>query len=86
MIVGLIEHSPKMNLYMNFIIDQLLEIYHDGVVVHDSSDDDKELNIKCMLLYVTGDYPAHAKVNLQQAAGYQACMKCQVDVSTFTAL
>jgi hypothetical protein len=76
-------YPPKtMDGYMNVIIDQLIDIYQNGVEVIDASDDDKNILIRGMVLYTMCDYPVHALLTHQQKSGENACMKCFVKVSS----
>jgi hypothetical protein len=76
--------QPKtLSSYLQFIVDQLITLYNDGVEVIDSSADNVKINIKVMLLYTMADYPAHSLLTGQQKNGQHACMKCHITVSLY---
>lgn len=78
-------NAPKnMNTYLNIIVDELIDLWENGMTIEDFSDNMNTHIIKVKLLFTSCDYPAHSSINYQQDAGaYFGCMKCYAKVSIY---
>jgi hypothetical protein len=80
-LAGIIDgpHEPKcMSTYLSVIVQQLRQLDH-GVVLMDRVKREPFV-CRARLLFTVADYPGHGKINGQQSAGTNGCIKCAIKV------
>jgi hypothetical protein len=71
--------KPKdLQPYLRIVVDELLELYRDGVEYRDPFDNVMRTS-RVKLLFTSADYPGHSDLNDQQCQGATyGCMKCVI--------
>lgn len=73
-------HEPgkDIDVYMQPLIDDLNELWEEGVEVYDASEK-KIIRMHVALLWTINDFPAYAKMSGWSTHGYLACPICNKD-------
>ncbi|KAM6567351.1 hypothetical protein CsatA_026479 [Cannabis sativa] len=80
MISGPQQPGHNIDVYLEPLIDDLIELYENGVQVYDGFK--KEFfNLKAVLLWTVSDFPAYSNLSGLSTKGYEGCPICCTNTS-----
>ncbi|RVX13245.1 hypothetical protein CK203_018034 [Vitis vinifera] len=76
-------HSPgkEIDVYLRPLIDELKELWHDGIETYDVSIG-QYFKMYATILWTINDFPAYGMLSGWSTKGYMACPVCNVDTSS----
>ncbi|KAL6331580.1 hypothetical protein AAG906_011520 [Vitis piasezkii] len=76
-------HAPgkDIDIYLRPLVDELKELWHDGVHTFDMSSGDY-FRMHACLLWTIHDFPAYGNLSGWSTKGYKACPTCNEDTSS----
>ena len=76
-------HSPgkEIDVYLRPLIDELKELWHDGIETYDVSIG-QYFKMHAAILWTINDFPAYGMLSGWSTKGYMACPVCNVDTSS----
>ncbi|XP_026416083.1 uncharacterized protein LOC113311461 [Papaver somniferum] len=79
LIPGPHEPGKDIDVYLQPFIDELKELWEEGVEVYDASEKKENFRMHASLLWTINDFPAYAKMSGWSTQGYLACPVCNED-------
>lgn len=78
-------HSPKgkIDVYLQPLIDELQQLWIDGVVTYDASKR-QNFQLRATLMWTINDFPAYGMLSGWSTAGRLACPTCKENSKAFT--
>ena len=73
--------GKDMDIYLRPLIDELKELWHDGIHTFDMSSGDY-FRMHACLLWTIHDFPAYGSLSCWSTKGYKACPTCNEDTSS----
>ncbi|XP_040364563.1 uncharacterized protein LOC121050060 [Rosa chinensis] len=65
----------KIDVFLQPLIEELKELWHEGVLTYDASTN-QMFNLRAMLLWTINDFPAYANLSSWSTKGAKACPCC----------
>ncbi|XP_027187904.2 uncharacterized protein [Cicer arietinum] len=78
-------HSPKgkIDVYLQPLIDELQQLWNDGVVTYDASKR-QNFQLRAALMWTINDFPAYGMLSGWSTAGRLACPTCKENSKAFS--
>ncbi|XP_050941518.1 uncharacterized protein LOC127149700 [Cucumis melo] len=74
--------GKELDVYLQPLIDELKELWNNGVRTFDCTDEEY-FRLHACLLWTINDFPAYSDLSGWSTKGYQACPTCKEDTSSF---
>ncbi|KAA0056379.1 hypothetical protein E6C27_scaffold186G001230 [Cucumis melo var. makuwa] len=73
--------GKELDVYLQPLIDELKELWNNGVRTFDCTDEEY-FRLHACLLWTINDFPAYSDLSGWSMKGYQACLTCKEDTSS----
>ncbi|XP_076916834.1 uncharacterized protein LOC143576683 [Bidens hawaiensis] len=74
--------SKNLDVFLTPLIDELKELYEEGIEVYDAYRKEN-FTMKAILLWIVSDFPAYAMLSGWRTYGHLACPHCMGDTEAF---
>ncbi|XP_060970000.1 uncharacterized protein LOC133037170 [Cannabis sativa] len=81
LILGAKSPGKDMNIFLRPLVDELKELWNNGVATRDSSTNSM-FTMRAALLWTVNDFPARSSLSGWSGQGYKACPTCNEDTTS----
>ncbi|KAL5576197.1 hypothetical protein UlMin_017896 [Ulmus minor] len=71
--------GKDMDVFLRPLIEELKELWENGIEMRDASNDRKVFKMRAALLWTVNDFPARSSLSGWSGQGYKACPTCNED-------
>lgn len=75
-------HGNRIDVYLQPLIEELKELWHEGVNTYDASKNEM-FKLQAALLWTINDFPAYANLSGWSTKSTLACHNCNKDTRSF---